>query len=64
MLESAYQSLLKVLPKNPVPRPQALQTGLDERARGSANTADPASFIDPSFVDTLQRDGFIDGLYR
>ena len=64
VLESAYQSLLKVLPKNPVPRPEALQTGLDQRAQGSAKAADPASFIDPSFVDKLQRDGFIDGLYQ
>jgi hypothetical protein len=29
-----------------------------------AKTADPASFIDPSFVDQLQKSGFIDSLYK
>jgi NitT/TauT family transport system substrate-binding protein len=64
VLESSYEALLKVLPKVPLPRPEALAAGLEGRAQPAAKTADPASFIDPSFVAALERDGFIDRLYR
>ncbi len=63
-LEGAYQLLVRMLLKVPVPRPAGVRSGLDESKLAAAKTADPAQFIDPSFVDTLDKDGFIAGLYK
>ena len=63
-LEEAYRLLTKSLPRIPVPKSDALQAGLNEMTRPGAKGADPARFIDPTFVNELQRDGFIDNLYR
>lgn len=63
-VEGGYQLLVKALPKIPLPKPVALQTGLDESKLPGAKSADPKSFIDPSFVAQLQQEGFIDGLYH
>lgn len=64
VLEGSYQTLLKVLPKVPTPKPAAIQTGLAQSKLMAAESAKPDDFIDPSFVDALQQQGFIDGLYK
>jgi NitT/TauT family transport system substrate-binding protein len=64
VLEASYQLLTRALPKIPVPKPAAIQTGLSQKTDAAAKTADPASFIDPSFVDQLAKSGFIDHLYQ
>jgi NitT/TauT family transport system substrate-binding protein len=64
MLESGYQALMKVLKRSPMPDPAVLKAGLETSHLAGAKTADPKTFIDASFVDELQRDGFIDGLYN
>jgi ABC-type nitrate/sulfonate/bicarbonate transport system substrate-binding protein len=64
LLDASYEALVKVLPRNPIPQEAALQTGLDENANPAAKTADPKSFIDASFLARLQREGFIDALYK
>ncbi len=63
-LEEGYQAVVKALPKVPLPKTEAITTGLAENKNPAAKTADPASFIDPSFVDQLQKSGFIDSLYK
>ena len=63
-LEGAYALALRTQPKIPAPQPGALQTGLAMSGLPQAKHADPTSYIDASFVDTLQRDGFIDRLYK
>jgi len=65
-LEDAYEQLLLALPKNPIPKVDAIKAGLDQIAADvpAAKTADPSSFIDPSFVEELQKSGFIDALYK
>jgi NitT/TauT family transport system substrate-binding protein len=64
VLESSYASLLKKLPKVPIPRASVMQSLLDESKLPAAKKADPMSFIDPSFINELQQDGFIDSLYK
>ena len=64
ILQGSLQALLNVLPKTPTPKPAAIQTGLDQNKLPAAKGANAAKFIDASFVDELQRDGFIDGLYK
>jgi NitT/TauT family transport system substrate-binding protein len=64
-LSDTYQAVVPYL--NRVPRPEAGQVSeaLKLLALNSpkAATADPGRFVDPSFVDKLKKDGFIDRLY-
>jgi NitT/TauT family transport system substrate-binding protein len=64
VLDASYAALVKVLPRVPLPKDAALRTGLEVSKDGAAKSADPAQFIDPSFVARLARDGFIDTLYK
>jgi NitT/TauT family transport system substrate-binding protein len=64
VLEASYDLLVKALPRIPVPKRAAVQTGLDANTLAAAKNADPASFIDPSFVKELDKDGFIANLYQ
>lgn len=63
-LEDSYQAVLKALPKVPLPKAEAIKTSLDVSTSPKAKAADPASMIDPSLVDELQKSGFIDSLYK
>jgi len=64
VLERSYQLLVRALPKVPVPQARAIRTGLDQRSDPAAKAADPQRFTDPSFVNELERDGFIAQLYK
>lgn len=64
MLAKTYDAFLMVLLRDPVPKPAALRTGLDESKLPNAKTAKPESFIDTSFVTELEKDGFIAGIYK
>jgi ABC-type nitrate/sulfonate/bicarbonate transport system substrate-binding protein len=64
ILDKTYQAFMTVLLRDPVPKLAALKTGLDENKLPKAKTADPASFIDTSFVRELEKDGFIASLYK
>jgi NitT/TauT family transport system substrate-binding protein len=63
-IEAAYQLLLRVLPKVPVPKASVVRTNLVASSLSGARDADPRSFIDTSFVDTLAQNGFIGRLYQ
>ncbi len=64
ILDRSYELLARALPRVPVPQPRAILTGLGQRKEPTAKNADPARFIDPSFVNELQSSGFIDQLYK
>jgi ABC-type nitrate/sulfonate/bicarbonate transport system substrate-binding protein len=64
LLENFYEDLLKGLSKVPLVNPAALQMLLDESKLPAAKQAKPESFIDSSFVQELQQDGFIADLYK
>lgn len=61
LLQGAYDLLVKTLPKVPVPKAAAIATSLEGAA---AKTANPTTFIDTSFINELDRDGFIARLYQ
>lgn len=63
-LEGAYDLLVRALPKVPTPKRAAIQTSLDAGAVPAGKSAALAGAIDPSFVDELDKDGFIAGLYK
>ncbi len=66
LLAETYQALAPYLNRVPRPEPSQVSQALKLLAAQSAKaaTADPAQFVDPSFVDKLVKDGFIDRLYR
>ena len=68
VLEETYRVYaIKYLPRAPYPTRTQVKTILDSFAETTipdAKKADPETFIDPSFVQELEKSGFIDRLYR
>ncbi len=66
LLKETYDSLAPHLNKVPTPKADQVQAALELIAANDpkAKGADPATFVDTSFVDALQKSGFIDGLYK
>jgi NitT/TauT family transport system substrate-binding protein len=64
-LERAYNSLKLILPEIPSPTPDGVKTLLDDLApkNPKAAAANPRDFVDMSFVEELERSGFIKQLY-
>jgi ABC-type nitrate/sulfonate/bicarbonate transport system substrate-binding protein len=65
-LEESYNSFNKILPQVPIPKLEAIKVGLDQAATDipKAKDADPNLFFDPRWVDELDKNGFIAGLYK
>ena len=65
-LERAYRAYSVVFPEAPYPTPEGVKTMLDDLAprNPKAAAADPKSFIDMSFVQELEKEGFIKQLYK
>lgn len=66
ILDASYQQIAPHLNKTPDPDPQAVQSALQALSvtLPAAASADPQTFIDDEFVQTLKSNGFIDSLYR
>ena len=64
-LERAYNSLNTILPELPTPTPDGVKTLLDDLATKNpkATAANPKAFVDLSFVDEIERSGFVKQLY-
>ena len=64
-LERAYNSLKLILPESPSPTPDGVKTLLDDLApkNPKAAAANPRDFVDMSFVEELERSGFVKQLY-
>jgi NitT/TauT family transport system substrate-binding protein len=65
-LERAYKAYNGAFPEVPYPDPEGVKTLLDDIAprNPKAATADPKTFVDPSFVQELEASGFIKQLYK
>ena len=63
-LQEAYQFYVKLLAEKPYPTAKGIQTILDWSKRADARKASPAQFIQSRFVEKLDKQGFIDGLYK
>jgi hypothetical protein len=64
--EDAYQTLREVVKAKPYPNPEAFKTifkDLSDRIP-AANSANAKEFMDTSFLEELDKSGYIDGLYR
>lgn len=65
-LEDAYQTLRETVKPKPYPNLEAFKTifkDVSDRIP-AAKTANPKDFVDTSFLDELDKSGYIDGLYR
>jgi len=64
--EEAYQIMRDITPRKPYPTVEGIKTVLDELAPKlpAAKTAQPRDFMDPRFLEELDRSGFIDKLYK
>ena len=63
-LQDAYNFYVKLLAEKPYPTAKGIQTILDWSKRPDARKAKPAQFIQTKFVEKLDKQGFIDGLYK
>ncbi len=65
-LERAYRAYSVVFPEAPYPTPDGVKTLLDDLAprNPKAAAADPKAFVDMSFVQELEKEGFIKQLYK
>jgi NitT/TauT family transport system substrate-binding protein len=65
-LEDAYQALRETVKAKPYPNLESFKTifkDVSERIP-AAKTANPKEFVDTSFLEELDKAGYIDGLYR
>lgn len=65
-LEDAYQTLREVVKPKPYPNMESFKTifkDVSDRIP-AAKTANPREFVDTSFLEELDKSGYIDGLYR
>jgi NitT/TauT family transport system substrate-binding protein len=63
-LQESYSFYVKPLNEKPYPSIKGIQTFLDWSKRAEARKAKPAQFINSTIVEKLDKQGFIDGLYR
>jgi ABC-type nitrate/sulfonate/bicarbonate transport system substrate-binding protein len=63
-LEYVYQFYSNSMVEKPYPSTKSVQLFLDWSKHPRAKTADPKHFIDAGFVGKLDRQGFIDSLYK
>lgn len=66
LLSQTYHAVVPYLNRVPLPSASDIRQALTLIAirNPQATTADPARFVDPSFVEQLEKDGFIDRLYK
>jgi hypothetical protein len=67
VLDETYAvSITKYLKRVPLPTPEAFRAVIDELAQVNpkAKGQDPRKFYDDSIVQELEKNGFIDSLYR
>jgi ABC-type nitrate/sulfonate/bicarbonate transport system substrate-binding protein len=63
-LQETYNFYVKLLAEKPYPTAKGIQTILDWSKRADARKANPAQFIQTRVVEKLDKQGFIDGLYK
>jgi len=66
LLQETYDTLVPYLNRTPLPKPEQVAAALTllEVTTPKAKGADPKQFVDTTFVEELQKTGFIDTLYK
>jgi NitT/TauT family transport system substrate-binding protein len=63
-LEETYVYYTRLIAEKPYPTVKSIQTILDWSTRPDARKANPSQFIQPKLVEKLDKQGFIDSLYK
>jgi len=63
-LEETYNFYVKLFAEKPYPSAKGIQTILDWSKRADARKASPAEFVQTRFIEKLDKQGFIDSLYK
>jgi len=63
-LEETYSYYVKLIAEKPYPTAKSIQTILDWSKRPDARIASPGQFIQAKIVEKLDKQGFIDSLYK
>jgi NitT/TauT family transport system substrate-binding protein len=63
-LDETYNFYVKLFAEKPYPSAKGIQTMLDWSKRADARKASPAQFMQTRFIEKLDKQGFIDGLYK
>ena len=63
-LDETYNFYVKLFVEKPYPSARGIQTILDWSKRTDARKASPAQFMQTRFIEKLDKQGFIDGLYK
>ena len=63
-LDETYNFYVKLFAEKPYPSAKGIQTILDWSKRADARKASPAQFMQTQFIEKLDKQGFIDGLYK
>ncbi|HEX9454046.1 MAG TPA: hypothetical protein VGA27_06795, partial [Candidatus Binatia bacterium] len=63
-LQETYNFYVKLLSEKPYPTAKGIQTILDWSKRADARKASAGQFIQTKYLEKLDKQGFIDGLYR
>lgn len=63
-LDETYNFYVNLFAEKPYPSAKGIQTILDWSKRADARKASPAQFMQTGFIEKLDKQGFIDGLYR
>jgi NitT/TauT family transport system substrate-binding protein len=64
LLEGTWQDYAPTLQKVPRPSMKAIQFMIENQFKDKTPLPKPESFVDTSFVDQLERGGFIDSIYK
>ena len=63
-LQETYNFYVKLFAEKPYPSMKGIQTILDWSKRADARKANPAQFVQTKMIEKLDKQGFIDGLYK
>ena len=63
-IQESYNFYVKLFAEKPYPTAKGIQTILDWSKRADARKATPAQFMNSRAIEKLDKQGFIDGLYK
>ena len=63
-LDETYSFYVQLFAEKPYPSGKGIQTILDWSKRGDARKAAPTQFMQTKFIEKLDKQGFIDALYK
>jgi len=64
IVEPLYEETRDILPALPLPMKEAIQAVFDRETDAKARALQPADVADSSFLQEIEKSGFLKGLYK